>query len=562
MKDSITFITGLWDIKRGDAPESFRRDFKKHYLPNFKELLKLDINLIIYCNGEVETFVWEHRKQENTHVIRREKEFFQKGFDFFQQVQNIRNNEGWKSQAGWLRESPQSSLEYYNPIVFSKFFMLHDCCIINPFGTENFFWIDAGLSNTVNISKYLSSKDNINKLSNLTDKLLFLSFPYDGQVEVHGFNKTQLNQYAEQNTEYVCRGGFFGGKPKAIKSLNSVYYELLRETLNSGLMGTEESIFTILSYTHSSDIDRVMINPNGLIGTFFENLEKDEIVIDKPKQIIISKRNIYTDLNECKIYVLTFNSPNQLTLLLENWERTMPDLLTIREKILINNSTERKFDAEYEEIAKKYNFTIKNFNNIGICGARQWVAEDFNESDKDYYIFFEDDMLFYEINKLCPKGLPTQHEDFLKKAFKIIKYENLDFLKLSFSEFFGDNSQQWAFTNIPKKIKDTYYKGINLVFPKDYDKIPYVKTDYINSIEGLSYSCGEYYYCNWPLIFTKEGNKKLFLDVTWQHPYEQTWMSQCFQLQKKNVIKSGVLLLSPINHTRKYFYKAEVRREN
>ena len=561
MNKNITFVTGLWDIKRGEAPEGFRRDFKGHYLENFKKLLSIDINLIIYCDSETEEFVWEHRKQENTQVIRREVEYFKKGFDFFQQVQNIRTNEGWLSRAAWLRDSPQATLEYYNPIVFSKFFMLHDCSIINPFNTENFYWIDAGLSNTVNITHYLR-EDIVNRLSNLTEKLLFLAFPYDGQVEVHGFEKKQFNQYAETETEYVCRAGFFGGKGKSIKYLNSIYYDLLRDTINNGLMGTEECIFTLLSYLYPSDIDRVMINSNGLIGTFFDNLEKNDITIEKPKQIVVSKRNIYSDINESKIYILTFNSPPQLTLLLENWEKTVPELLNIKDKVLINNSTEDKFDEEYKKIAEKYNLTIQKFNNIGICGARQWVAEDFNNSDKEFYIFFEDDMLFHEINKVCGRGFPTKHEGFVNKAMKIVKYEKLDFLKLSFSEFFGDNTQQWAYTNIPQNIKNIYYKGLNLNFPKDYDKLPHINTHLINSIDGLSYAVGEYYYCNWPLIFTKEGNKKIFLDTKWKFPYEQTWMSHCFQMQKDNKVKSGILLLSPINHTRKYFYNAEVRREN
>lgn len=561
MKD-VTFVTGLWDIGREKAPESFKRSFLSHYIPTFIELLKLDINLVIYCDEELENIVWEHRKPHNTFIIRRPLEYFRKSFDFFDQVQTIRNNEQWKSQAGWLAESPQSTLEYYNPIVMSKFFMLHDACIFNPFNTQNFFWIDAGLKNTVNLPHFFNN-EKINKLSTLTNKLLFLSFPYDGQVEVHGFNKKQLNKYAEANTEYVCRAGFFGGKANSIRNLNGVYYDLLRSSLSEGLMGTEESIFTIMAYTHAHEIDRVMIQPNGLIQYFFEELINDREKKEEFKEVKTDKRKIFANLNEIKIYVLTFNSPPQLKLLLNNWEKTIPELLNISNKTLINNSDDEKFDEEYEEIAKNYNFTIKKFKNIGICGARQWVAEDFNKSQQHFYLFFEDDMLFYEKNTVCNAGFPTKHPDFLKKALKISKYEKLDFLKISFSEFFGNNTQQWAFTNIPQNIKQKYYSDkLDLKFPKDYEKLPPVEVKSINSIDGLSYSIGEYYYCNWPLLFSKEGNRKIFLDTTWKYPYEQTWMSQCFQLQKKNEVKSGALLISPINHTRAYFYKAEVRKEN
>ena len=42
-------------------------------------------------------------------------------------------------------------------------------------------------------------------------------------------------------------------------------------------MGTEESIFTILTYKHSDIVDRVMIRDDGLIECFFENLKNDTV---------------------------------------------------------------------------------------------------------------------------------------------------------------------------------------------------------------------------------------------------------------------------------------------
>ena len=64
------------------------------------------------------------------------------------------------------------------------------------------------------------------------------------------------------------------------------------------------------------------------------------------------------------------------------------------------------------------------------------------------------------------------------------------------------------------------------------------------------------------MIMSKKGNQKVFLDVKWEHPYEQTWMSYVFQEQKKGNIKAGVLLASPIWHERIKYYQPEERREN
>jgi hypothetical protein len=558
MNNEVTFVTGLWDLGRDKIGGGFKRDFNSHYLPQFQNLLALDINLIIFCDKTVESFVWRHRDPRNTTVIIKPLENFKENFDFYHQVQNIRNKPEWKNQSGWLVDSPQSALEYYNPVVMSKFFMLHDSCIINPFSSEHFYWIDAGISSTVNLGYFYKDKVH-EKLAKYISDFLFVCFPYDGQVEVHGFTKNKFNEYCNTNSEYVARGGFFGGKADYIKKFNPKYYDILRSTLTEGYMGTEESIFTILCYLYPEDISRVMIDGNGLLNKVFEDFKNDTVVVEKPK----TYKNFKTpSVDDLKIYILTFNSCAQLELLLQNFTVTYPELIAIKDKVLINNSTERSYDECYKSIADRYGFTIQNFNNIGICGARQWVAEDFEKSDKSYYIFFEDDMLFNVESTYCKNGFGTKVKDLFTKSLKIVEKEELDYLKISFSEFFGGNNQQWAYCNVPQHVRLEHFGDLKLQFPRDYDKIPGTKTSYIGSLEGLAYAVGEFYYCNWPLIFTKQGNRKVFLDTTWGHPYEQTWMSYVFQEQRKNKIKAGCLLLSPIAHNRVYFYKAQDRRES
>ena len=84
----------------------------------------------------------------------------------------------------------------------------------------------------------------------------------------------------------------------------------------------------------------------------------------------------------------------------------------------------------------------------------------------------------------------------------------------------------------------------------------------INSKDNLAYATGEIYYANWPQIVSKSGNKKMFLDTTWNRPYEQTWMSHIFQLTKSGDIKPAVLLASPITHDRFIHYDQSQRVES
>jgi len=64
------------------------------------------------------------------------------------------------------------------------------------------------------------------------------------------------------------------------------------------------------------------------------------------------------------------------------------------------------------------------------------------------------------------------------------------------------------------------------------------------------------------MIVSKEGNKKMFIDTKWTHPYEQTWMSHIFQLTREEIVRNGILLLTPTEHDRFDHYPKEERREN
>jgi hypothetical protein len=64
------------------------------------------------------------------------------------------------------------------------------------------------------------------------------------------------------------------------------------------------------------------------------------------------------------------------------------------------------------------------------------------------------------------------------------------------------------------------------------------------------------------LWLDRVGNKKIFLDTKWASPREQAWMSFVHQLQRAGKITAGVLLASPVVHTRFHHYPADERRES
>ena len=203
----VTLVTGLWDIGRGDLTEGWSRPFDS-YLNKFEELLKYDDNMIIFGDQRVIDFAKNIRDEKNTQFIVRDLDWF-KNNEFYEKIQTIRNNSEWYNQAGWLKDSTQARLEMYNPLVMSKIFLLHDAKLLDKFNSDSLYWIDAGITNTVHWG-YFTHDKVMDKIKTLTNKFLFICFPYETDVEVHGFKYSEMKRITNDETNIVARGGFFG----------------------------------------------------------------------------------------------------------------------------------------------------------------------------------------------------------------------------------------------------------------------------------------------------------------------------------------------------------------
>ena len=556
---NITLVTGIWDIGRGDLTEGWSRSYQ-HYLDKFEQLLKVEENLIIFGDEELKSFVFERRSVNNTQFITRPLSWFTSS-EFFPLIQKIRTNSDWYNQVGWLKESTQARLENYNPLVMSKMFLLHDAKIMDQFDSEYMFWIDGGLTNTVHPG-YFTHDKVLNNLSKYISKFSFVCFPYDAEREVHGFEYNKLNELAGDKVNKVARGGFFGGPKHTIGDMNGIYYGLLKTTLSEGYMGTEESIFSLMCYKHSDMVNYFEIESNGLVGRFFEDLKNDSLKVKNETSVQVVNN---LDTNKVGLYVITFNSPKQFKTLIESMLAYDKDYLNKTSKFLLDNSSDLSTTEEYSVICKEFGFEHIKKDNLGICGGRQWVAEHFqNETDLDYYLFFEDDMFFYpNEGTVCRNGFNRFVPNLYSKSIEIIKKENFDFLKLNYSEFYGDNGTQWSWYNVPQHVRTEFWPGKPRLPEMGLDpNAPKTQFNKVLSHKGLPYAAGEVYYCNWPQIVSRTGNQKMFLDTTWAHPFEQTWMSHMYQLVKKGELNPALLLLTPTEHDRFEHYERGLRKES
>ncbi len=568
----LTIVTGIWDLGRDGAGDGFQRSFA-FYKERFAELLEADVPMVVFGDDALRELVLEHRGTRPTDFRVRPASHFRDRFDFFDLVQQIRRDPAWLAQAAWLPHSTQATLPLYNPMVMSKMFMLHDASIWNPFGTRHWAWIDGGITNTVHPGYFVHDRV-LSKVEQFLERFFFISFPYTGASEIHGFGRGAMQTYCGVDPQFVCRGGFFGGHIDCLAEVNAHYYELLSSTLHAGQMGTEESVFTIMAYEEPGLYDRYALRDEhaGVISHFFEHVKGAPAVAPRaaPATGVRApgqprRRAQPPDIATKTVagYVVTFNAPDQLEAVLASWTAEF----RFDQLYVLDNSTDACARQDNRQITQRFGALELSHpkGNAGVCGARQFVAEHFDATECDYCVYIEDDMLLDAAadGEVCRNGLRRSVPNLRELLLKIMTLEEYDFLKLSFTEFFGDNKTQFAWYNVPQDVRSRQWPEKPHLPARGQDPFaPQTTFHRIGTVDGVSYIDGEVYYCNWPHIVSRQGNRKMFLDTVFAHPYEQTWMSFMYQLTIRGALRPAVLLASPVTHNRFHHYPAELRREN
>ena len=559
MNKNITIVTGFWNLNVDAGLDEDNLQYAKDKEAFFK-LLKCDMQMCIWIPSELNAEVLRIRADKPTKVFIKELYEFRDFNPFFEKIQEIRKSEEWLNEAEWLKNSKQAKVEYYNTVEFMRMEMLNYSANNDIFGSEYCFWIDPLIAYSVDIS-YFNDVLVLNNLDKYVlknnKKFINIVFPYSTNNEIHGFKRKEMADYCGVDfVNQICNSRFFGGSAKLVNHVSILYREVIEETLKNALMGNADCIFTILIHKYPDLIKKFYINSSTSIYLFFEEL-------NKYKFYAYNSEYGNLDIENTALYVITFNSPKQFKTLIESMLSYDKEFINAPSKFLLDNSTDESTLEDYKAICSAYNFTHIKKQNLGICGGRQFIANHADENNFDYYFFFEDDMFFYpHPGSVCKNGFNRFVENFYRKSLNIIDIEKFDFLKLSFTEFFGNNSKQWSWYNVSQKKREEFWPEYSKLPTKGIDiNSPNTEFKNIKINDGIPYVNGEIYYSNWPQVVSKIGNRKMFLETKWDYPHEQTWMAYIYEQTKLYNIYPGLLLISPTEHDRFEHYAKELRKE-
>jgi protein YibB len=227
----VVFVTALYDIGRGQW-QRFRRSFEL-YLSSFRNLLDLNVKLIVYANETVVNFVLDrrqHLRNKTWTVVLSFSEL--EYFEYRQHIQHILSSAEFRDSNKMLDHPEAFSVEYLI-LMNNKVSFLANAVRTNPFNTTHFFWIDAGYGNGADLSRLAKFRPGV--LLNKDNKITYFELN-DPQ------SYRDINHLHKVRIEPAFCGNFFAGDAKAILKYERLYKKTFRRLLTEFVVDDDQNV--------------------------------------------------------------------------------------------------------------------------------------------------------------------------------------------------------------------------------------------------------------------------------------------------------------------------------
>jgi hypothetical protein len=245
MSNSITIVTALYDIDRENMGDG--RKFEQ-YLSWFKDTLKIQRPMVVFVDESLVSFVKEHRGKLSTKIIIQSLE--ETPYYFLKEdINKILQSENFKSKIG-SPERVECNLALYNSIIYSKFKWIKKSIEENPFNSEYFMWMDAGLSRFFyGIDLMYPSENALESLLNCKDKVIIqTSMSYYTDL----VNSECTEEYFWDARTWVM-AGLWGGGVKVLKKFCEIVDNVLRnKMIANGVINNEQNA---MAYAYKNNPD-------------------------------------------------------------------------------------------------------------------------------------------------------------------------------------------------------------------------------------------------------------------------------------------------------------------
>jgi protein YibB len=240
-----TIVTALYDLKR-ESWDGFNRDFTQ-YKNWMKDMLSFDAPMIVYVDETDREFVESYRKNKETKVIVTPFKELQTYKEFGYVIKKVMGSEEFlKDQTAPTH--PQIKHPEYNILMHEKIQFVKRSIQDNPFGTDHFMWLDAGVFHMSQRADLLNKKFPLKNITN--NKVNFICIEEPKLEDIQDLEKF----YKGHNVKII--GTSWGGHKDAILEFEKTYTDLLKESVSNNLMDQDQSFLTV-SYLRNPEICNV-----------------------------------------------------------------------------------------------------------------------------------------------------------------------------------------------------------------------------------------------------------------------------------------------------------------
>ena len=217
----MTIVTAFFDIHRDTKGDGRTLG---EYMQWMEKTLQLNCNLFIVTEAKLVPFMKAKRPQAYILEDTLENASYYK---YLPRMREILESEAYKQRIAYPKRV-ECILPEYNVIQYSKFGWLEEAIRINPFQSDTFYWMDAG------ISRFFGELD--------------LTLPYPRSIHTDQFiiqPREDIWSYPIDDSfiwkaDNLFKGGMFGGKANTVSILSKKVEEVFQYMLSQHNVNNEQ----------------------------------------------------------------------------------------------------------------------------------------------------------------------------------------------------------------------------------------------------------------------------------------------------------------------------------
>jgi hypothetical protein len=255
---NTTIVTALYNISREERGDG--RTWKE-YLEWFQETLQIPLPMVIFIPRNLLSFVESHRpSQLQTHVILQELQEIP--YAYCETIMNeILQHPGYRQTVA-MPNRVECKLAFYNIIQYSKFQWIKQAIQIDPFQSDYFFWMDAGISRFIPSESFSYIKSKIE----LPPGKLVIQNNYE-------YYHYPVDERYLWDCQCLLCGTMFGGDKSAMLQVAEIVDHELVTRLQKGWNNNEQILLAYIQRYIKPDLFHLVLNDSGkhlcLYDTFF-----------------------------------------------------------------------------------------------------------------------------------------------------------------------------------------------------------------------------------------------------------------------------------------------------